>query len=135
MVHLLRIARLWSAVVLVAVVGSSVSPFSWATEPIVPTAQRLRTFSSIAFNREAGDFYGLELTFVPYTGGTYVLWRTASGRIQAPRLLEAIPKGRGWAVQMPQDDDTPGEWGIEVKGQELTAKAPTGMVFKLKRHP
>lgn len=106
---------------------------SWAADSIKAPSEQLRTFSSIAFNRDAGDYYGLELTFVPYTGGTYVLWRMASGRIQAPRLLEAIPKGRGWVLQLPADDDTPGEWVIEQRGQELAAKAPTGAVFRLKR--
>lgn len=105
---------------------------SWAADSIKASSEQLRTFSSIAFNRDAGDYYGLELTFVPYTGGTYVLWRMASGRIQVPRLLEAIPKGRGWVLQLPADDDTPGEWVIEQRGQELAAKAPTGIVFRLK---
>ena len=109
------------------------SSTSWAASPIKAPSEQLRTFSSIAFNRDAGDYYGLELTFVPYTGGTYVLWRMASGRIQPPRLLEAIPKGRGWVLQLPADDDVPGEWLVEQSGQELSAKAPTGTVFKLKR--
>lgn len=118
------------AALLLVVVCIGASSASDATK--IPPDQ-LRTFSSIAFSRDAGEYYGLELTFVPYTGGTYVLWRFASGRIEAPRLLEAIPKGRGWVLQLPPADDTPGEWVIEQRGQELIAKAPTGTVFKLKR--
>ena len=121
--------RSCSALLLVvACVGNS-----WAADSIKGPSEQLRIFSSIAFNRDAGDYYGLELTFVPYTGGTYVLWRMASGRIQTPRLLEATPKGRGWVLQLPADDDVPGEWVIEQSGQELSAKAPTGTVFRLKR--
>lgn len=131
MVRNCSIPRRWAA--LVVIVAAASGGVSWAAEATSPSAQRLRTFSSIAFNRDAGDFYGLEVTFVPYTGGTYVLWRTASGRIQAPRLLQAIPKERGWVVLMPADDDTPGEWVVEEKSQELIAKAPTGTIFKLKR--
>lgn len=117
-----------SALVLLAIfVGTS-----WATDPIKFPPDQLRTFSSIAFNRDAGDYYGLELTLVPYTGGVYVLWRGASGRIEAPRLLEAVPKGRGWVLQLPVDDDAPGEWVIEPHGKDLVAKAPTGVTFRLK---
>lgn len=100
----------------------------------IPAEQRLRTFSSIAFNREAGDFYGLEVTFVPFTSGTHVLWRVASGRIQEPLLLEAIPQGGSkWSVRMPSNGDVPGKWMLTEKAQVLTAKAPTGVVERLRR--
>ena len=51
---------------LVAIVAPVSGGASWAADSTIPAAQRLRTFSSVAFNREAGDFYGLEMTFVPY---------------------------------------------------------------------
>ena len=100
----------------------------------VPVVPPLRTFSSIAWSPEAHEWFGLEITFVPHTGGTYVLWRVAGGRIEAPLLLQAILDGRFWTVEMPSNDiDTPGgAWRIEERAREAIAKSPTGGAFRMR---
>lgn len=111
-----------------------ISPNAYSSnKPRDRSTTKLEIFSSMAYSREGGDFYGLEVTFVPYTGGMFLLWRAATGRIEAPLLLEAKLDGDIWHVSLPLESDNPGTWAVQVNGSILRAIAPNGNVYRLNR--
>ena len=100
--------------------------------PDIQSGQKLKSYTSIEFVRQAGDYYGLEITFVPASYGMYVLFRSASGRINTPYLVEALPDEKKWKFVVPEGDDESGKWSAEIRGQALIAVAPKGTRYQLR---
>ncbi len=90
-------------------------------------------YSSIQYSPDAGDVVGLEVILVPYTGGTRVLWRMASGRIEEPVLLSPRFEGKKILVDVPSENGPTVTWVLLLKGAVLTASSPNGDTYRLQK--
>jgi hypothetical protein len=94
----------------------------------------IRLYSSMSFVKTEGEFYGLEIVLVPYSRGLKVLWRSGSGRLDPPLLLDAIQETNQVKVIVPETNDLFGEWTLSQNGRLLHAKGPRDLHFDLKEH-
>jgi hypothetical protein len=95
----------------------------------------LSIYTDLNYIEEAGEFYGLQVVIVPYTGGTKILWRSGSGKIETPLLLEANKIGGAYKVTVPEDESDHGEWTLTMVGNVLHAVGPRGLKFDLRELP
>lgn len=94
---------------------------------------KARTYSSFTFNPAEGEVYGLEVVTLPSSDGTQVLWRLGNGKLERALLLDLLPEGKHYVVDVPPEIDGAGRWSLTMSDQEAQAKGPRGQVFRLKR--
>jgi hypothetical protein len=98
----------------------------------IPARLGLRTYSDMNFNKLEGEFYGLQVVIVPYSGGQKILWRSGGGKLDPPLLLDAVKEGNGWKIVVPENSDFFGEWTLSFDRKTLRAIGPRGLQFDLK---
>lgn len=94
---------------------------------------KARTYSSFTFNPAEGEVYGLEIVMLPSSDGMQLLWRLGNGKLERALLLDLLPDGKHYVVDVPPEIDGAGRWSLTMSDQEVQAKGPRGQVFRLKR--
>jgi hypothetical protein len=92
----------------------------------------IRMYAEMSFNKVEGEYYGVQVVIVPYYQGLKVLWRTASGRVNAPLLLDAVRENSIIKITVPESSDDFGEWKLSVEGNVLRAQGPRDLHFELR---
>ena len=122
-------ARLLCALAFSFVIGNS----EVLAAPLSDRSIGLEVYSALNFIPDEGEFYGLQITFVPYSGGKKLLWRSASGPLAEPLLLDFIEKDGVISVQLPVTSDDAGKWLLRITGTTLHATGPRNLKFDLRR--
>lgn len=95
----------------------------------------LEVYSALNYTEEAGEFYGSQVTIVPYTGGKKILWREAGPRIEPPLLLDLVYEGKTMKFKVLESSDSFGEWVLIPKKGGMILRGPRGLTFDLKAVP
>lgn len=92
----------------------------------------LRIYSGMNFVKAEGEYYGLQIVVVPYFRGQKILWRSGSGHLESPLLLDVVREGKKMKVVVPEGDDNFGEWILSQDGKILHAQGPRDLHFDLR---
>ena len=89
----------------------------------------MRVYSDIRHEPKEGDFGGEQILIIPSRDGDKILWRSAEGEFQPPRLLNVVKEGGLLRVKHPEL----GDWTFQVKGAFLEGVNAKGVKLRLKQ--
>lgn len=109
--------------------------YVWSASCAADVTVGMRVYSQMNYTPSEGEFYGLQVAIVPYSKGQKILWRSGSGRLDEPLLLDAVGNGDVLKVVVPEENDQFGEWTLSQDGKVIHARGPRDLHFDLREIP
>lgn len=97
-------------------------------------SEGLAIYSKLHFNSAEGEYIGLQVVLATYGyGETKLLWRSGTGALDEPLLLDVVQVGNKLHVHVPEGNDYSGDWLLIVRNGVMTAEGPRKLHFVLQR--